>query len=283
VNPRTAETVRLLRLRRSLGIRPPRRRIPRQVFPKTIEREYAAALLRIVDEVRRSLQPLRDALPRLVESAAHERTDAGEGSRVRQLIAEATAALGRAISLQAVEELAGKFARQIATYQRVQLDRQVHAALGANVFAREPNLVPQIEGFINENVSLITALPQRTLAEIEQAATRALVNGTLHKHLAEEIELKLGVAEEKSKLIARDQVGKMYGQVNAARHQALGVEKFIWRSVHDARVRPLHRQLDGETFKYPKGHPTEGLPGEPINCRCFADPVFDDILGESNE
>jgi SPP1 gp7 family putative phage head morphogenesis protein len=278
VNRRTEETVRLLRLRRSLGIRPPRRRIPRQVFPKTIEREYAAALLRIIDELRRALQPLRDALPQLVESAARERQDAGEGSRVRQLIADAAAAMGRAFSVQAVEALAATFAQRTSTYQRIQLERQVHAALGANVFASEPNLRPQIDGFVAENVSLITALPQRTLAEIEQAATRALMNATLHKNLAAEIEDRLGVAEEKAKLIARDQVGKLYGQVNATRQQALGVERFIWRTVEDERVRTRHRLINGKTYKYPKGHPTEGVPGQPINCRCYADPVFDDVL-----
>ena len=43
------------------------------------------------------------------------------------------------------------------------------------------------------------------------------------------------------------------------------------------RVRDEHQELEGETFSY-DDPPSEGLPGQPVLCRCFAEPVLDEIL-----
>jgi len=53
----------------------------------------------------------------------------------------------------------------------------------------------------------------------------------------------------------------------------MGVEKFIWRTANDERVRPEHSARDGNTYTW--ANAPEGGPGAPINCRCFAEPVFD--------
>ncbi len=48
----------------------------------------------------------------------------------------------------------------------------------------------------------------------------------------------------------------------------------------DERVRPSHEALDGTRQRW-DDPPAEGHPGEPINCRCIAEPVlgplFDDL------
>jgi hypothetical protein len=44
-------------------------------------------------------------------------------------------------------------------------------------------------------------------------------------------------------------------------------------------VRPEHVILHGNIFSYAEP-PSEGLPGEPIMCRCSANPVFADILAQ---
>ncbi len=36
--------------------------------------------------------------------------------------------------------------------------------------------------------------------------------------------------------------------------------------------------LEGQRFPLDEGAPGEGLPGEPILCRCFAEPVLDPIM-----
>lgn len=55
-------------------------------------------------------------------------------------------------------------------------------------------------------------------------------------------------------------------------HRVTGVTHFRWISMRDERVRPLHQTLHGKVFTM-QGHPTEGYPGQPFNCRCVAEPV----------
>lgn len=304
---RTRQHVRSLRM---LGLaRRPRKVLPRQVPPIPIEREYARAILHLLEQMRPALAEVLDALPELLESAARERSvhdslhdpcndalshyrdldnvivapiraDAGEGKRLKELMARAAARMGQAISPGLVEQLGEKFARRTATYQRVQLNRQVKAALGADVFIADRGLEAMVEGFAAENAALITSIPRELMDKIAKASTRAIQSATPHPQLAKEIAKDFGMATNRAKLIARDQVGKLYGQVNAQRQKAMGVERFIWNTVHDERVRPEHAALDGKEFSYDKP-PAEGLPGEPILCRCYASPVFD--LGHAAE
>jgi SPP1 gp7 family putative phage head morphogenesis protein len=53
---------------------------------------------------------------------------------------------------------------------------------------------------------------------------------------------------------------------------------YIWRTQQDDKVRDLHRELEGKTFNMddPPVSGTSGFkgnPGEPANCRCYAEPV----------
>jgi SPP1 gp7 family putative phage head morphogenesis protein len=52
--------------------------------------------------------------------------------------------------------------------------------------------------------------------------------------------------------------------------------------VGDERVRDEHEGLDGEQFDY-DDLPSEGLPGEPIQCRCYAEPVLSAILDDTGD
>lgn len=283
--PAAMRLVREVRLRRQLGVAAPRRRMPRQQPPSAIARDYAAALLEYVRLTRRLLQPLFDELPALLERAARERgrgdsvrTDAGEaGRRVRDALDNAQAALAAGMQQPQLEEQAERFARETQTYQRLQFLKQTRAALGIDVTTTDSRLAALVDGFASENVALIKDIPARIMRDVELATTRALANGTLWKDLAKELEGKFGFSEARAKLIARDQIGKLYGQVAAERHREIGVRRFIWRTVHDGRVRDTHAALDGKTFSYDQP-PSVGIPGEPINCRCISDPVLDDIL-----
>lgn len=57
-------------------------------------------------------------------------------------------------------------------------------------------------------------------------------------------------------------------------YAAYGATAFKWTSQMDSKVRDLHREINGETFSIKEGHPSEGLPGEPYNCRCEMAPIL---------
>lgn len=258
----------------SMGATTRKTRVPRQRWPHDIERQYGEVLVAQIERARGAITDLKRELPALL-AAHNSRTDADEPKRARELIARARKQLEHTLDNSAVEDLAKQFATKTQTYQRIQLGRQTKAALGADVFAGDPGLRKLTDGFVSENVALIKNLPQKVMDEIEALTTRAFTSGTLHPDLAAEIEDRLKVGESRARLIARDQIGKLYGQTNAARQQSLGITNFVWRTAHDERVRPEHVALDGQTFEFATGAGEEGLPGEPICCRCFADPVFD--------
>ncbi len=281
-NLRAVHTARMVR---AIGSKPNRGPLPRQHPPIRIEEEYAAAIRKLViAPLRKFMQPLFDELPRLMTSANRERAlllrhDAGEGKRARELIDQAKASLADAITPSDLDGLAREFARTTADYNRVQLSRQTQAAMGTDVFAPDRALKPLTEAFVDANVGLIKNIGDKLATDVEITTMTAIQEGQLHGDLATELEGKFGFAEDRAALIARDQIGKAYGQINAARQREIGVTSFVWRTVGDDRVRDEHAERDGETYTY--DDPPDGeLPGEPINCRCYAEPVLDDILNE---
>jgi SPP1 gp7 family putative phage head morphogenesis protein len=92
------------------------------------------------------------------------------------------------------------------------------------------------------------------------------------------------VAESRAKLIARDQVGKLFGAIQEARQVGLGIDRYTWRTSNDNRVRDTHEKREGESYSWndPPGDLSDpgdgGHPGFPINCRCWAEPDLTAIL-----
>lgn len=62
------------------------------------------------------------------------------------------------------------------------------------------------------------------------------------------------------------------GLINQLRQQDLGIERYIWRSQDDAKVRDSHAEHDDQVFRWDEP-PAGGHPGQAHNCRCYAEPV----------
>ena len=286
LNRRGKAALRQVLMSRRLGeAKKPRKRLPRQIPPRAIEREYARRLVQIAKSLRTALKPLLDELPGLLRGAREARAlfydadlaryDAGESRRIRALMEQIRQRAQLPSGM--LEDLAAQFAERVETHQRIQMGKQVRAALGVDVFREAPALQAAIEGFVTENVGYMTDLPRKTLSEIEGIVNRGVSSGQLHGDMAKEINARLKIGETRAKLIARDQVGKFYGAVSKTRNEAMGVKRFIWRTVNDERVRDEHSDLEGTEWSW-DNLPSEGYPGEPIQCRCYPEPVFDDLL-----
>lgn len=270
-----------IRARRAMAHKPRRRRIPKQAQPLPIEREYARAIQVYVREasavVNREIAPM---VPVWAAEQAAEvaRSDAlredGLGQRIAAYINRIAGRFLASIRPVALDELADKFARRTSTWNKVQIDRQVKAAVGVDVFAAEPNLAPIVDTFVAENVALIRNVPQQFMTNVEGIVLRGVTSGTLPRDIAEQLADEEGVAMRRAKNIARDQVGKLYGRLNAVRQQRLGVKTYTWATVSDNRVRPEHEERDGKVYAWnPEDAtdeieylPPEEQPGQPIAC-----------------
>ena len=140
-----------------------------------------------------------------------------------------------------------------------------------NALTGEP-LAPMLKSWAGMNAELITGIDTRQIAEVRDLVEQAVSSGQSAKTLAKLMAERGLVAESRARLIARDQIGKLNAAVSASRQQSLGVVSYTWQTALDERVRPAHRARQGEVFNWAEP-PSDGHPGEPINCRCVARPI----------
>lgn len=261
--------------------RGPRRRPPASTWPGGVELEFANALVGLVRRTREDLEPLVAELPDILDGSREDdqRRDAGKAGRVR-LIAARARELAAQRAERDVESLARMFGLKMDSHLRRQLNARVKAVFGTEVPLADASRI--LQAWVGEAVSLIHDLPRAYITRIEQGVVRALAGGVRAAAFAKELEEELGIARKRARLIARDQLGKLQAQVSRLRNTELGSETFIWSTMRDERVRPTHRALNGRRFSWATGAPGEGLPGQPIRCRCLAEPDFDALLAELN-
>lgn len=249
--------------------------MPRQLYPKGVEQSYAAALLHQLGNVHGQL--LRRVYPVAKLELLHpgiRRDDPRDiNSAMTTLRLEV---VNQAPTLEATVETIGERTSDAADEQ---LRRQFAASLGITVPVGGSAPDARLQAFVGENVALIKSLDTRYLDEVEILTTRALADGTRWEELAEQLQDRLGVAESRAALIARDQVGKFYGQIQQVRQTGLGIEAYNWETAGDEKVREEHAVLQGKRFTWASGGaPGEGHPGEPINCRCTPSPDISGLL-----
>jgi SPP1 gp7 family putative phage head morphogenesis protein len=78
----------------------------------------------------------------------------------------------------------------------------------------------------------------------------------------------------RARLIARDQVGKLQGQIHMTRMEDAGFERYEWMTVGDERVRTSHKARDGDIRTWEQSP----KPGQEIQCRCQPVVIAEDIL-----
>lgn len=205
-------------------------------------------------------------------------------AQARSAAARVAAAVRRVLKKRPLLARLQAVADAVAKASRDEWSRQIKAATGVDLPAAEPDLVPKMRAFRDENVALIKSLAtdkaQRVRAILDDAGA-----GTRVEEVARSIREMGDVTRSRAELIARDQVLKLNAEVTEVRHKAAGIEEFVWSTSRDERVRPDHKALEGKRFRYDdppvvdRRRGTRGLPGVHFQCRCVAVPVipgFDD-------
>lgn len=269
---------------KAAGVLPRRRRPPPQLQPDAIRSAYFGAILGPLERARKLVREHLEAeLPGLAETAAAARGD-GSQARSDKDPSDINAILDRVSDRWFTEfpnerlaALASRYANRTAAFQREQLSKQFKAVLGIDLYRSEPWLAPRVAAFTAENVALIKSVASDLFTDLEKRLVAGLRNGQRWEELAATIEARYGVAESRARLVARDQVGKLFGELNETRQKAHGITGAIWRTMRDNRVRDSHDAMEGERFKWDAPPTVDGeqiIPGEAINCRCWAEPDF---------
>jgi len=152
-------------------------------------------------------------------------------------------------------------------------------AVGVNILATEPFRGAVMDQWVRENTGLIRSLSLSTVRGISREVDEAFVAGLRHEELAKRwrergLPVEFGTLRGRAKVIARDQINKLNGQLTQARQENLGITHYVWRTSGDERVRDRHADLDGQRFAW-DSPPDEGHPGHAVQCRCVAEAVLD--------
>lgn len=156
--------------------------------------------------------------------------------------------------------------------------------IGVDPLESEPWLKPHLRDWTNVNVGLIKDIPEFAISDMQKLITESVMKGESTTRLRWIIQDKLGVAEKRAKLIARDQANKMYGSLTELRSRFNGWDFYEWDTVEDEAVRPDHKRLQGKIFAFSdppvtvrsgKRSGEQNNPGQDIQCRCVAMILFD--------
>ncbi len=305
-----------------LSLRQPRRpkRIPRGPvirLPAAIWHKYRNALETIVNRWRETAVVIvLDKIPAIARQADQERT----GTRTDSWPDEITEAMELLrleydrLAAQAHDIALNTF-NKVNIISRMQWYDRVKNLMGLNFLSFEPWIQNESKAWIKENVALITKLQGDTVQDIDRIVTNGLRTGRRVEDIRKQIlgtDLEPGVfkkVETRAELIARDQTGKLLGDLNCRRQEEMGITIYIWRTANDERVRgnpggsfpnskPSHYALNGKycSWRDPAVYAdtlTEamagewkhrssidafiGNPGEDYQCRCGAEAVFETL------
>lgn len=138
-----------------------------------------------------------------------------------------------------------------------------------------------IERWIEQNISLIKSIPYDCLNEMQAITQKGFVDGRTITSIAKDIQKAYSVRRSKALFLARDQMAKLNSEITQYQQRDAGVNRYIWSTSGDERVRESHAALDGKTFSWDsppvvdKKTGRRAHPGEDYQCRCVALPVFD--------
>jgi len=129
---------------------------------------------------------------------------------------------------------------------------------GTKPLQNQLNVDEFIEESLARNVNLIKKIPAKHFSDISDLTEEAVRKGELTPVLQKKIRELSQVSKNRARLIARDQVAKLMGNIEEARQRKLGVKEYIWRTRQDVRVRSFantkgtsdHKRLEGEIQKW---------------------------------
>jgi len=100
--------------------------------------------------------------------------------------------------------------------------------------------------------------------------------GRRHENIYKDLVQKYDLLPKRARFIARQEVNLLATQMQEQKCRRAGLNKYVWRTREDSKVRKDHEHLDGEIFDW--DHPPvvdlrtgrRGHPGQDFNCRCYA-------------
>lgn len=130
-----------------------------------------------------------------------------------------------------------------------------------------------INALVLETTQWAKKLRDETLEMYTANTLRAMTNGDSIDSIIDQFGVMAGKRRDHARFTARNQVGNFNSIMNKTRAKKLGIEKAVWLTSNDERVRPSHQARQGKEFDLSEGlySSVDGkylLPGTDYRCRC---------------
>lgn len=180
--------------------------------------------------------------------------------------------------------LANEYALKTYDANERNITSSIERSVGVAVKLPQGDLT-RVNDWVTNNELLIQDLQEEYLTRIQKSVANGYTTGKTNREIAKDIQRATDITWRRANTIARNEVGNLNAEINQQRSKELGIEKGIWRTMRDTRVRgnpgglypkarPSHFANEGKAFDLDRGLNGE-LPGEPPQCRCFYESVIE--------
>ena len=191
----------------------------------------------------------------------------------------------------------GKTADEAMDFGNKEFSRILDKGIHVNLPTSASGWNDMKSSWAEDNYTLITSNAKNYVSKINTLTEQAIVNGMSPKKLKEEIyKATEGLTQKHCKLIARDQMGKLNGQITQGQMEEIGLDCYVWSTAFDDRVRDSHAVMEGllcrwddaSVCSYDGGktwvdRPSAAVqlhPGQDIQCRCVGLAYYPELTAE---
>ena len=286
---------------------------PKWVYPASVEVAYRKILYGFVEKMKEEFKKIvMPHLPQLVAQAGNliTKMDAWSGDLDAILDNFQESIDGIFPNPQAMEILT-TISQNVNKFNAEQWYKICKAVLGVDIYSAVPQLQDRMLAFVHDNVTLIKDVKAQVYKDVRLTVSQGIREGlrqeTIAKNILADTDLTRGVfakVKTRATVIARDQVGKLNGDMAFFRQTDAGINEYYWNSLEDERVvgtpggrfpnpsigHGNHYLMDGTLCKWsnpniyskddgktwiPRPENMKGaIPGSQYSCRCYASPKF---------
>lgn len=241
-------------------------------FPESAEREYLIFMNELMKSYKKLVSDRWPDINRLINQIKSRNDDLED--ELEREFDSIKADIVAALSSPSIVAKLRRLSNQVYSTDVTNLKRAFKRTLGIDIEVVDESLDRLIELWIQQNVEYITSIPTDYYKNVSNNIRQGIMNGTPTQEIADNVQHVYGVSDSRAKLIARDQIGKLNGNVSRHLQTSAGIEEYRWRDSRDRRVRDTHAAHNGNIYKWSDPPIDTGNPGEDYQCRCTAEPVF---------
>lgn len=248
--------------------------------PEQVELDYFDLLASRIDEIERAIRQTVGKKLQSIESSLNRRADSKqrdietidrEFSKLRLRVGERN---------PVPQEKVDGIASAVDAHNRNEVKRDFQRIAKVNPLLDDAGLRQRFKEFSRQNANLIQDLDDEALSRVESRVREGIQSGERYETVAKSISEQTNIAKSRAKLIARDQTSKLNSDLNRVRQRKNGIRRYEWMSASDSRVRDSHVDLHRTIRRWDNPHPTEGHPGDAVNCRCVSRGIVKDVLND---